>query len=73
MVAARALQKRVLKLELIGKPRPSPLVRWFGSFDSFVEDTILPGIDSGALSRPDMLELVAVLRRWEADGTWQRV
>ena len=72
MVAVRALQRRVEKLEQAAKPRPSPLVRWFGSFDLFVEVVILPGIESGALARSEMIEVVAALRRWEGDGTWDQ-
>lgn len=30
-----------------GKPRPSPLVMFYGSFDLFVEVAVLPGIESG--------------------------
>ena len=33
---------------------------------------VLPGIESGALSRPDMIEVVAALRAWKKDGTWTR-
>jgi hypothetical protein len=72
MGAVRALQRRVLKLENAAKPQPSPIVIFFGSFDLFVELTVLPGIESGALSRPDMIDVVAALRAWENDGTWHR-
>ena len=72
MGAVRALQRRVLKLENAAKPQPSPIVIFYGSFDLFVELTILPGIESGALSRPDMIDVVAALRAWENDGTWDR-
>lgn len=72
MRAVRALQRRMAKLERASKPRPSPFVRWFGSFDLFVEVVVIPGIESGALARDDMIEVVAALRRWEEDGTWDR-
>ena len=72
MGAVRALQKRATRLEHAARPRSSPLVRWFGSFDLFVEVAILPGIESGALDCADMIDIVAALRRWEADGTWDR-
>ena len=72
MGAVRALQRRVVKLEHAAKPRRSPLVRWFGAFDLFVEIAILPGIESGALARDDMIDIVAALRCWEEDGTWDR-
>jgi hypothetical protein len=72
MGAVRALQRRVLKLENAAKPRPSPIAMFYGSFDLFVEIAVLPGIESGALSRPDMIDVVAALRAWENDGTWTR-
>ena len=72
MVAVRALQRRVVKLERAGKPRPSPLVRWYGSFDNFVNVAIRPGYSDGTLDQKDILEIVAALRRWETDGTWDR-
>lgn len=53
-------------------PKPSPFTIAYGSFDQFVECQILPGIESGALDRDDMVEVVAALRGWESDGTWQR-
>lgn len=48
MVGIRALQKRLVKLEDAGKPRPSPFTNLFGSFDAEVEHEVLPGIESGA-------------------------
>lgn len=67
----RALQRRVKRMEDAGKPRQSPLAIWFGSFDAWVENDILPAIETGALDR-DMIEVVAALRAWEMDGTWER-
>ena len=72
MGALRALQRRVVTLERAAAPRPSPLTLWFGSFDVFVEIAILPEIERGALSGEDMVEIVAALRVWESDGTWDR-
>ena len=72
MGAVRALSRRVARLERAGKPRPSPFVVMFGSFDLFVEVTVLPEIEAGHLSRVDMVDVVAALRRWEEDGTWGR-
>lgn len=72
MAGIRALQKRLMKLEDAGKPRPSPFTVMFGSFDAWVEREVLPGIESGALARDDMIEIVACLRRWEHDGTWEQ-
>ena len=54
------------------KPWPSPFVVMFGAFDLFVEIMALPEIEAGRLSRDDMVDVIAALRRWEADGTWDR-
>lgn len=70
MAGIRALQKRLARLEDAGKPRPSLIAVWYGSFDAWVEQAVLPGVESGALAADDMVELVACLRRWETDGTW---
>lgn len=70
MVAVRALQRRVTKLEQVGKPRLSPLTRWYGSFDNFVARGIMPGIRAGTLSEGDMHDIIEVMARWEKDGTW---
>lgn len=72
MGAVRALSRRVARLEQAGKPRPSPFVVMFGSFDLFVELRVLPEIEAGHLSRADMVDVVAALRRWEEDDTWGR-
>lgn len=71
-MSLRALQRRVAKLETARKPRPSKFTDWFGSFDAWVEQEVLPGIESGALHPEDMVVVVACLRRWESDGTWDR-
>lgn len=72
MGAVRALSRRVARLEREGKPRPSPFVVMFGSFDLFVEVMVLPDIEAGRLSCADMVDVVAYLRCWEDDGTWGR-
>lgn len=72
MRAVRALQKRMVKLERAAQPRQSPFAILYGSFDAFVETEILPGIADGSLARDDMVDVVAALRIWEADGTWDR-
>ena len=72
-MSLRALQRRVKRLETGAMPKPSPFVVWFGSFDAWVEQQVLPGIESGALEGADMIAIVAALRRWEADGAWHRV
>jgi hypothetical protein len=70
MVAVRALQRRVVKLEAVGKPRPSPFVRIWGSFDNYVVAVIWPGMRAGALSESDMSDIIEALRVWETNGTW---
>jgi hypothetical protein len=72
MVAIRALQRRVVKLEKSGRSRPSPIAIWFGSIDVFVDLHIGPDIANGKLDALDMMDIVAALRRWEVDGTWDR-
>ena len=53
-------------------PRPSPFALAYGSFDQFVEQQILPGIEIGTLDSDDMVDVIAALRTWESDGTWSR-
>jgi hypothetical protein len=72
MAGIRALQKRLVKLEDAEKPRPSPFTIMFGSIDAWVESDVLPGIENGALDQRDMISVVAALRRWEHDGTWDQ-
>lgn len=72
MAGIRALQKRLVKLEDAEKPRPSPFTILFGSFDAWVKREVLPGIESGTLDRRDMIAVVAALRCWEHDGTWDQ-
>lgn len=71
MRALRALQKRVVKLEQLGKPRPSPFVIWFGSIDVFVDNVVFPLIQSGAIDRRDMVDVIFAIRRWEAEGFYE--
>lgn len=72
MVAVRALQSRVSKLEQFRKPKQSPFVRWYGSFDNFVNVAIRPGYLDGTLDQKDIFDIVSALRSWETDGTWDR-
>lgn len=72
MGAVRALQRRVRRLEQAAKPRPSPFVIWFGSFDSWVERHVLPDIENGLLDRADMIVVITALRDWEQTGVWDR-
>ncbi len=50
--------------------RSSPFTVLFGSFDAWVEQEVLSGIEGGTLDRRDMVAVVTALHRWEADGTW---
>lgn len=72
MGAVRALSRRVARMEREGKPRPSPFVVVFGSFDLFVEIMVLSEIEAGHLSRYNMVDVISALRSWEEDGTWGR-
>lgn len=60
--------KRIEKAE---KPKPSLIAIWYGSFDAWVENQVLPDFESGALDG-DFIDIVAALRRWETEGVWQR-
>lgn len=66
------MQKRVARIERAAMPKPSPFELLYGSFDQFVEQQILPGIEAGALDRDDMVDVVAALRSWESTGVWAR-
>lgn len=70
MAGIRALQRRLKRVEDAGKPRPSPIALSYGSFDAWVEQAVLPGIENGALDAVDMIDVVAALRAWERHGTW---
>lgn len=72
MRAVRALQKRVARIERASMPRPSLFALVYSSFDQFVEQLILPGIEAGALASGDMIEVVAALCACGQDGTWER-
>ncbi len=72
MVGIRALQCRIKRVEEAEKPRPSPFTVLFDSFDAWVEREVLPGIESGALARDDMVAVVAALRAWETGGVWEQ-
>ena len=47
MTGIHALQRRVVKLEQAGKPRPSPFTIWLGSMVAFVDAVVVPGIQNG--------------------------
>lgn len=71
-MSLRALQRRVKRIEDVRKPPLSPFVKAYGSFDAWVENHVLPGIESEALDGRDMIDVIAALRAWETDGTWER-
>ena len=71
MAGIRALSRRLARMEKAEKPRPSPIVLWYGSFEAWVELDVLPNIESGALDRDDMVVVVAALRAWEG-GAYAR-
>ncbi|KQN08612.1 hypothetical protein ASE85_16940 [Sphingobium sp. Leaf26] len=66
MAGSRALTRRVKRMEEAGKPRPSLIAVWYGSFDAWVEQEVLPGVENGTLEPDDMVDIVAALRGWEA-------
>lgn len=68
MVAVRALQRRVVKLELAKRPRPSPFAIHYGSIDEWVDRYVIPNIQAGRICPRDMIDVVAAIRRWEEDG-----
>jgi len=59
----------VARLEQAGKPRPSPIVIIYGSFQAFV-DVVLVGYLDGTYDQQDISDVVAALRAWEVNGTW---
>lgn len=72
-MSLRALERRVKQMETARKLGPSPIVVMFGSFDNFVAVMFQPAWDNGTMEQGDILDLVEILRRWEADGIWSRV
>ena len=72
MISVRALQNRIARLERADMPQRSPFVLMYGSFDRFVEVAIWPGILDGSFDKQDMIDILAALRKWEGDGTWDR-
>jgi len=68
-MSLRTLQRRLAKLEKAGKPKPSPIVIAYGSFEAFVDLTYAE-IRAGKLDQTDMLEIIESLRAWEVSGVW---
>ena len=71
MVAVRALERRVAKLELASKPRRSPITILYGSIDLWVERSIIPDIQAGRVCPREMVDVVAAIRSWEEHGYYE--
>lgn len=69
-MSLRTLQRRIAKLEKAEKPRPSPIVIAYGSFEAFVDLTYAE-IREGKLDEGEMLCIIEALRSWEVRGVWQ--
>lgn len=67
-MSLRALQRRVRRIEEARKPRPSPIVVKFGSFDAFA-DTAYAEVMAGTLAA-EFLHVLDHLRKWEEGGVW---
>jgi len=46
------------------------LTIWFGSIDAFVDLHVIPEIEAGKLDSNDMVDVIAAIRRWEAEGIY---
>lgn len=68
MVAVRALQRRVAKLEVASRPRRSPISILFGSIDEWVDRHVIPDIEAGKVCPRDMADIVAAIRAWDEMG-----
>lgn len=67
-MSLRTLQRRVAKLEQGRKPRMSPIVILYGSWDPFVDGVYL-AVNEGALD-PDFVDILDILRAWDNAGVW---
>lgn len=67
-MSLRALERRVAKIEKGRKPRPSPFVLLYGSFDAFVDEAYRDAV-AGKLCK-DFLDVIDILRAWEDGGVW---
>lgn len=67
-MSLRALQRRTAKLEKARKPRPSPFVMFYGSWDAFVGG-VYAEVNAGTLDS-EFLDVVDALRVWDAAGVW---
>ncbi len=68
-MSLRTFQRRLAKLEKSRKPRPSPFVIAYGSFEAFVDETYAE-IRAGKLDQNEMLCIIEALRSWEVRGVW---
>lgn len=64
-MSLRTLQRRVAKLEQGRKPRMSPIVILYGSWDPFVDGVYL-AVNEGALDA----DFIDILRAWDSAGVW---
>lgn len=67
-MSLRTLQRRVAKLEKGRKPRPSPFVVLYGTFDAFADATYAE-VEAGSLDS-QFLHILDAIRGWEAGGVW---
>jgi len=67
-MSLRALERRVAKIEKGRKPRPSPFILLYGSFDAFVDEAYGEAV-AGKLCK-DFLDVIDILRSWEDGGVW---
>jgi hypothetical protein len=67
-MSLRTLQRRVAKIEKGAKPRPSPILILYGSWDAFV-DGAYGAVNAGTLDA-DFLDVLDILRAWDDAGVW---
>jgi hypothetical protein len=67
-VSLRNLQRRMAKLEKGAKPKPSPIIILYGSWDAFI-DGAYAAVSAGTLD-PEFLDLVDTLRAWDRGMVW---
>lgn len=67
-MSLRTLQRRTAKLEKGAKPRPSPFVVFYGTFDAFVDEAYAEAVE-GRLCK-EFLDVIDILRAWEDGGVW---
>ncbi|MDP5279230.1 hypothetical protein Q9Q95_09880 [Sphingomonas sp. DG1-23] len=68
MAGIRALQRRVKRIESARKPRPSPIIILFNSFEAFA-DAAYADVEAGRVAG-EFLPILDILRDWEAGGVW---